>query len=210
MPYRPDINQMPAQAATYPRNLAFFAGGDALPLRAVTFAIEQGKLHSKIRLIVSNHPESAAIEWAHEAGIPTLLISGMDETDDAPCLEALARHEIDLVLLAGYLRKVHPPIVEKFYPRIWNLHPALLPKYGGLGMYGKHVHRAVLESGDRRTGATLHRVDYDYDTGPILLQSSIGIREHEPIEMLAKRVSVLECVLLVSALSHMERGEMEI
>ena len=189
--------------------LAFFATGNGTALRAIAAAIEIGDLASKIGLVVTNNDAGGAMRWVRGSGIRTLLISGIDPQEDARCLDALDSAGIDLILLTGYMRKIGLPILDQYAPRIWNVHPALLPKYGGKGMYGNRVHKAVLAAGERRTGATIHRVDPEYDTGPILLQSAIDVREGEPVESLSDRVKGLECTLLQYALDQMEQGNLE-
>ena len=177
-------------------------------MRAISSAIDDGALKSHIRLLISNNKNSRAIQWAKESQIEALVISGTSDEDNSICLEALNRFKIDLILLTGYMRKIGQPVLDQFSPRIWNIHPALLPNYGGKGMFGKHVHKTILDAGETRTGASIQVVDPEYDSGPVILQSSLPIHELETVESLADKVKALECELLTAAIDSAERGEL--
>ena len=190
--------------------MRFFVTGKGTAIRSIATAINTGQLNSQICLLISNNENSSALDWARPRGIDTLLIAGTEANDSVLCLERLKRHEIDLILLTGYMRMIDQPILDQYFPKIWNIHPALLPQYGGKGMYGKHVHRAVLDAKEKRTGATIHVVDPEYDSGPILLQSSIITRDDDTAESLADRVKALECELLIEGINRAENGELDI
>ena len=135
------------------------------------------------------------MEFAQQNGITTLHITekqfaSFDEFSEA-MVERLKEHQIDFILLAGYMRKVPDAVVAAFPDRMLNIHPALLPKFGGEGMYGIHVHTAVLEAGETETGATVHFVNEEYDKGEILLQRTVPVLPDDTPETLAARV--LEC-----------------
>ena len=119
------------------------------------------------------------------------------ERADQEILEALLRYRVDLVVLAGYLRKIGPQTLKVFAGRMINTHPAPLPRFGGKGMYGEHVHRAVLESGVTASAATVHLVDSDYDTGPVIAQRSVPIEAGDDIASLRERVQAAERDLLI-------------
>ena len=116
-------------------------------------------------------------------------------------LEALRGHEVGLVCLAGYMRMLPESVVNEYKNAVMNVHPALLPLFGGKGMYGEHVHRAVLESGMKVTGCTVHFVDYDYDTGPVILQRCVAVEEGDTPQTLAARVLPAEHAAYVEAIS---------
>ena len=148
-------------------NLAFLASNNGSSLRAIVAAIQAGELAARPCLVVSNRKAAPALAFARANGIATLCIpttsdpTGADERLAAALQDAGA----DLVILSGYLRKLGPATLEAFGGRILNIHPALLPSYGGQGMYGRRVHDAVVRAGERETGATVHLVDDEYDHG---------------------------------------------
>lgn len=177
-------------------NVAVFASGRGSNLSAIVEAVRRGFLPARVSLVVSNKAAAGALEIARAQGIPTLSIRQKDfASEEAFAAELLARlqqHGVDFVALAGYMKKIPPQIIARFRHRITNIHPALLPMFGGPGMYGHHVHEAVLRSGMKVTGATIHLVDEEYDHGPIVLQRSVEITAQDDTEGLAKKVSVLE------------------
>jgi phosphoribosylglycinamide formyltransferase 1 len=149
----------------------------------------------QVVLLVTDRPDAGALERARVREIPSsvVLVAGRDPGEVArDLLEALETHEVDLVLLAGYLRLVPAEVVQAFRGRMLNVHPALLPSFGGKGMYGLHVHRAVLDAGARITGPTVHFVDERYDRGRILAQWPVPVLEGDTPESLARRVNEAE------------------
>ena len=192
--------------------LAFFAGGNGSAMRAVYAAAASGILRSSVALLVTNRPSCGAQEWAHEYGIPVHLVQGdtMEEPVDMACRDALAERRIDLVLLTGYMRKLGPHVLRAYQPNILNTHPALLPKYGGLGMYGSRVHKAVLAAGETQSGASVHIVDENYDTGPIVRQRTTDIDVDETPESLASKIKAVEADLIVDILRDLERGSLQL
>ncbi|MCL2609931.1 MAG: phosphoribosylglycinamide formyltransferase, partial [Treponema sp.] len=135
-------------------------------------------------------------------GIPAFLL----EPDlDGEILEVLLRHRADIVFLAGYLKKIGPAVLSAFGGRIFNIHPSLLPRHGGRGMYGINVHRAVLASGETETGITIHRVSAEYDTGPIVAQRKVPVLPEDTPESLAARVLAEEHRFIVEVLGGMLR-----
>lgn len=143
-------------------NLIVFASGNGSTLQAIIDAIASNKLDAKINLVVSNKQDAYALERANKAGIPTYVISSkkFEEMDDE-LSEVLNNYEVDLIVLAGYLRRIGPKLLEKY--RIINTHPSLLPKYGGKGMHGMHVHQAVIDAKEKVSGVTVHFVNSEYD-----------------------------------------------
>ena len=156
-----------------------------------------------IGLVISNNRKAFALERARRNGIPNLVINGTTHPDesnrDTVMDEELQKHQIDLVVLAGFMKKLGPNVLHRFQGRILNIHPSLLPKHGGQGMYGIRVHEAVIESREQTTGATVHLVDEDYDTGQIVLQKAIEVRCNDTIDSLGSRVLDLEHELIVEA-----------
>lgn len=148
-------------------------------------------------LVIASRPSAGGLEIARHAGIPTALLGNPD--DPAEWLPLLRDAGIDLVVLAGFLRQVPPAVVGAYRDRIINIHPALLPDHGGPGMYGLHVHRAVLGRGDRESGATVHLVTERYDEGPILGRARVPVLPDDTPERLQARVLEVEHRLLPAA-----------
>lgn len=186
--------------------LAVFASGSGSNFQAILDAVSAGTLPAEVVLCVSDKPTAYALERAAAHGVPAALLDPRDAafTDEADytarLLETLARHRVNFIALAGYMQKIPVAVVDAFRGCILNIHPALLPRFGGKGMYGKHVHRAVLEAGERESGATVHLVDAEFDTGPIVLQRRVPVRAGDTPETLAARVLTVEHRLYPEAL----------
>lgn len=148
---------------------------------------------AEVVLALSNRA-AAGLELARERGIPALVLA--DPADARAWLDALAAHRVDLIVLAGYLKLVPPEVVERYRGRIINIHPALLPAFGGPGMYGRRVHEAVLTSGAAVSGATVHLVDEVYDRGRVLAQARVPVLPGDTPDTLAARVLEVEHRLL--------------
>ncbi len=181
-------------------------------LRALIAAIGAGTLAAEIRLVISNNADAPALDLARAHGIATRHLSatsagGPDEADRA-IADAFAAHDVELVVLAGYLRKLGPRTLARHPGRILNLHPSLLPRHGGRGMFGRHVHAAVLASGDRTSGATVHIVDAEYDHGPALAQATVPVLPDDTVETLTARVQAIEPDLLASTLRRIADGSL--
>jgi phosphoribosylglycinamide formyltransferase/phosphoribosylglycinamide formyltransferase-1 len=145
-----------------------------------------GRSSVEIRLVASNRRNAQALERARAASIAAEIFDAGD--DGEALLALLAAHRIDLVVLAGYMKRIPPRVVSAYHGRIVNVHPGLLPQFGGEGMYGGRVHEAVIASGETTTGVTVHLVDDEFDHGPIVAQWRIGVKEGETAEALAARV----------------------
>lgn len=174
--------------------LAVFASGGGSNLQALLDRFADTP-HAKVALVVSDRSGAGALARAESAGVPALHIpvSGRPDADVArDTIDALAAERIDLIALAGYLRLVPAPVVEKFHGRIVNIHPALLPAFGGPGMYGRRVHEAVLEAGCCVTGATVHYIDERYDEGRIIAQWPVPVLPGDSAATLAARVLEVE------------------
>jgi phosphoribosylglycinamide formyltransferase 1 len=152
---------------------------------------------ARVVLVLSDRPDAPALALAAAAGIPSVVLR--DPSDSQEWLGALQHHAVELVVLAGYLKLVPSDVVARFRGRIINVHPALLPSFGGKGMYGRRVHEAVLASGARESGATVHLVDERYDRGAILGQARVPVLPGDDPERLAARVLEVEHRLLPAA-----------
>jgi phosphoribosylglycinamide formyltransferase 1 len=152
---------------------------------------------ARVVLVLSNRPDAPALDRAAGRGIATVTLR--DHADGGEWLSALERHRVDLLVLAGYLKLVPAEVVARYRGRILNVHPALLPAFGGKGMYGRRVHQAVLASGARESGATVHLVDEVYDGGRILGQARVPVLPGDDADSLAARVLEVEHRLLPAA-----------
>jgi len=181
-----------------PVRIAVLASGGGTNLQALIdrFHGDPGA-PARVELVVGSRPGIGALERAARAGIRSVVLEPQE--GGGGLLELLADADVDLIVLAGYLKQVPDEVVHRFRGRILNVHPALLPGFGGQGMYGMRVHRAVLEAGVRVTGATVHLVDEKYDEGPILAQWPVPVLPGDTPEALAARVLRVEHLLLPAA-----------
>jgi phosphoribosylglycinamide formyltransferase-1 len=173
--------------------VAVLVSGGGSNLEAILKARENGDLPGvEVVLVLSSRPDAYALVRAKSRGIPTAVVErrafGTEEAFQKAVLEALRNVQPDAVCLAGYLRKLSPEIIQHFRGRILNIHPALLPKYGGEGLYGRHVHEAVLAAGEKESGCTVHVVDEEYDHGPVLAQVRVPVLADDTADRLAARV----------------------
>ncbi len=183
-----------------------FASGSGTNFEAIAAACRSGELSANISLLITNK-ECGANLRAHRLGVPDCVIQyagreGYDEFDQK-ALDLLEANNIDLIVLAGFLRRVGPKVLNLYEGKIINIHPALLPKFGGPGMYGLRVHQAVIESGDVLTGSTIHFVTAEYDKGSIVAQTQVKVLPGDTPEILAQRVQGVENSFYVSALKKL-------
>lgn len=185
-------------------NIAVFASHGGSDLQAIMDACRDGRIDARVSVVISNNRDAKALERARNAGIDACHISlrnyQTQEKHDESVLEILTRHHIDIIFLAGYLKKLGTAVLSRFENRIFNIHPSLLPKFGGLGMYGLRVHEAVLAAGERVTGITVHRVNEAYDEGGIIAQTCVEVLPADTPETLAARVLEREHSFIVEVL----------
>lgn len=191
-------------------HIAIFASHRGTNMQAIIDACKRGDLNGEVCVVISNNLNSQALEKARIAGIPEYHLSNKthpeeDELDEAIC-KVLTESGVDIVALAGYMKKLGPEVLKQHKGRILNIHPSLLPKYGGKGMYGIHVHRAVIEAGEKTTGVTIHLVEGEYDTGKIIRQCEIEVLEGDTIDTLSKRVLEKENSFYVETLKLISEG----
>ena len=185
--------------------LAVLGSGRGSNFQAILRAIEEGRLPStRVCLVISNNSDAGILALARSAGIPALHVSQKQfPTEEAftdAMLLALQRHGAELIVLAGYMKRVPSRFVREYRGRILNIHPALLPKFGGQGMYGRHVHEAVIAARERESGATVHVVDDEYDHGQVVLLRTIEVAPDETPETLAAKVLEVEHALYPEAI----------
>jgi len=191
--------------------IAVLVSGGGTNLQALIDAQNGGKLKSgEIVFVVSNNPEAYAIQRARRAGIETMVITGTRTTFESALLSTLDRHEIDIVILAGFMRILSPQVIRKYEGRILNVHPSLIPSFCGEGYYGLKVHEEALARGVKVTGATVHIVNEIPDGGPILLQKAVEILSEDTAETLQRRVmEKAEWILLPKAAEMLSEQVLE-
>lgn len=187
--------------------------GGGTNLQAILDAMEKGKLSNvEIAVVISNNPGAYALERARNHGIPAVSLSPKDfsarEVFEEAFLEKVDSYHLDLIVLAGFLVKIPEKMVERYEGRIINIHPSLIPSFCGVGYYGLKVHEAALARGVKVTGATVHYVDSGMDTGPILFQKAVEVKEGDTPETLQKRVmEEAEWVILPEAIGWIASRE---
>jgi|YelNatPaOPRAMG01_1025707.scaffolds.fasta_scaffold59391_2 formyltetrahydrofolate-dependent phosphoribosylglycinamide formyltransferase len=193
-------------------NLAVFISGRGTNLQAIHKAILEKRLSAKIALVLSSNPDSEGTKWAEKEGLKTIVCRRSDFKQRGEFVAAMMHHlessGVDFIVLAGYIRKVPPEVVRRYRWRIINIHPALLPLFGGKGYYGIRVHESVLASGAEYTGVTIHFVEEEYDTGPIIFQFPVKILPGDTPENLAKRVGEIEHKIYPKILQLFAEGKL--
>ena len=190
--------------------LGLLASHGGSNLQAVLDACADGTISARPAVVITNNSKSRAAERAQQAGVNTVHLSSSTHPDpdelDAAILGALTQNSVDLIALAGYMKRLGPKTISTYRGLIVNIHPGLLPKYGGQGMYGERVHQAVLDSGDTESGATVHLVDEQYDHGSILAQVRVPVLPDDTVDSLAARVLQQEHTLYVRTLKLLAEG----
>ena len=182
-------------------NLVVFVSGNGSTLQTIIDNINSGVLQAKINLVVSSNSEAYALERAKINNIPTYIIQNTATQDiDLELVAECSKYEIDLIVLAGYLKMIGNSLIDKY--TIINTHPALLPKFGGHGMYGMNVHKAVVAAKEEYSGVTVHYVNNKYDEGAIISQTKVKLEEGETPESLSKKVQDVEKPQLVKVIKE--------
>ena len=194
--------------------LGFLASHGGSNVQAIVDACRAGELRAEPRVVISNNSGSEVLRRAAREGVPGFHLSSKTHPRpgdlDAAIEGVLADHGVELVVLGGYMRKLGPRVLGRYRGRVLNVHPALLPAYGGRGMYGERVHAAVLAAGERVTGVTVHLVDDEYDQGPILAQVEVPVLDGDTVESLRQRVLRREHALYPETLQKIATGEIEL
>lgn len=168
------------------------ASGGGSNFKALLEKVQDGSLRAKCSFLIVNNGDCGAVQIAKEFGVPTFHISGKTHPEQLEYEEALlgvlSNHPVDLLLLAGYMKKIPDSLIQALPERILNIHPALLPKYGGKGFWGMNVHRAVIENHEKQSGPTVHLVTSEIDKGRILAQTPVPVLEGDSPEELAARI----------------------
>jgi len=183
-------------------------------LQAIIDACKEGRLHARCCVVISNNSGSMALQRAKNEGVPNYHLSGKTHLSsqqlDQAIRDTLEKHRVNLVVLAGYMKLLGPLTVSHYQGRILNIHPGLLPRFGGKGMHGDKVHKAVLASGDGVTGVTIHLADEAYDHGPIIAQTKVPVFKNDSVESLRGRVLKREHEFYVETLQRIAEGDIEL
>lgn len=202
----------PEARSPKPVRIGVLVSGNGTNLQAILDACTRGEILGRVAVVVSSNPKAYALERARRAGIPAVALPPRSFPDrptyDGRLIEVLRAHDVGLVCLAGFLRILTPAFIEQFRGRIMNVHPALLPAFGGVGMYGAHVHEAVLARGVKVSGCTVHFVDETPDGGPIILQAVVHVRDDDTAESLAARIAEVEHRLYPLAIRLFAEGRL--
>ncbi len=195
-------------------NLCVLASGRGSNLRSIIRSQKTGRIKSKVVLVISNNSNSNALNIANENQIPAIHLSQIQFNSENKYvnkfLELLKLHKVDLIILAGYMKLIPLEIVRAYKNRILNIHPALIPSFCGKGLYGLNVHQAVLDYGAKVTGVTVHLVDEEYDTGPIVIQKTVKVHDNDTAESLRGRVLKLEHKMFSEAIKLFESKKFNI
>ena len=194
--------------------LGFLASHRGTNMQAILDACKTGRLQARPRVVISNNSDSRVLQRARKAGVPSAHLSTYTHPEpgalDRAILALLQEYGVEVVCLAGYMKRLGPRTLAAYRGRVLNIHPSLLPKFGGQGFYGEVVHRAVLAAGERETGATVHLVDEEYDQGPVLDQIQVPVEPDDSVETLSARVLQQEHRLYVRTLQRIASGEIEL
>ncbi|HTP13839.1 MAG TPA: phosphoribosylglycinamide formyltransferase [Bacteroidota bacterium] len=195
-------------------NIAVFASGRGSNFNAILNAVAEGRLPARVSLLVSNNSNAGAMELARSRNIPAVHVSQKQFSSEEEYVERLlallSQYRVDLIALAGYMKHVPTKVIERFRNRVVNIHPALLPDFGGKGMFGINVHEAVIASGAKVSGATVHIVDEEYDHGAIVLQKTVDVSPDDTPETLAAKVLNIEHEIYPQALAAFAAGRVHI
>jgi phosphoribosylglycinamide formyltransferase-1 len=194
--------------------LGFLASHGGSNVQAILDACREGRLTAEPCVVISNNSDAMVLDRAMAARVPAFHLSSHVHPEparlDEAILATLEKHRVNLILLAGYMKKLGPKTLARYRGRVLNIHPALLPKYGGRGMYGNHVHDAVLAAADKESGATVHIVDEEYDRGRILAQKKVPVLADDTSESLAARVLEVEHQLYAETLQRIATGDLRL
>lgn len=170
---------------------------------AIQKACENNELDAQVVLVISNNSTAQVLQKAQSKNIPNFIVNAKkfpDENLDKKITDMMSEFKVDYIFLSGYMKKIEENLVKTFENRIINSHPALLPKFGGKGMYGTNVHKAVIENGEKKSGCTVHFVNENYDEGKFILQNEITLEENETVESLEEKIKKLETITIIEAI----------
>ena len=188
--------------------------GRGTNMQSIIDACKEGRIDGEVAIVVGVSEDAPAMSRANEAGVETVVVDPKDFADsedyDDALVETLRSWEVDLICLAGYMRILGQPIIDAYRNRIMNVHPALIPMFAGKGMFGSHVHEAAIKRGVKLSGCTVHFVDEDYDSGPIILQTIVPVLDNDTPETLAARILPEEHKTYAKAIQLFAQGQLEV
>jgi len=197
-----------------PVPLGLMASGRGSNLLNIVRACEEGRLDAYPAIVISNNLNAGALKIARERDIPALYLSSRTHPDaealDHAIKDALVDHNVNLLVLAGYMKKIGAHTLHTYRNRIVNIHPSLLPAHGGKGMFGMKVHEAVIAAGEKETGVTVHMVNEDYDQGKVLARRAVPVKDSDTIDSLAERVLGVEHELYPTVLQDIIAGRIDL
>ena len=193
-------------------NIGFLASHSGSNMQAIIDNVKEKKLSANLCCMISNNRNSYAIQRAINENIPNYIINEITHTNnvDKEIVKIFKSHNVNIIILAGYMKLVSKHLIDSFNGRVLNIHPALLPNFGGKGMYGINVHKAVIESKENISGATIHLVNAEYDRGRILQQMEVPVLSNDTAETLAERVLKIEHILYTDTLIKINKKEIVI
>lgn len=194
--------------------MIILASGTGTLFLSIALACKKGDLNAKVISLITNNNQAPVLKKAGREKIPAKVLdpkkfSSFPEWDEALCTY-LKSKQPNLILLAGFIKKIGPKVLSSFKNCILNIHPALLPRHGGKGMYGIYVHRSVLNAGEKKTGVSIHLVSSEYDTGPILAQTEIPVSPNDTPQSLQEKVKKVEAAFYVSVLQKIINREIKL
>jgi phosphoribosylglycinamide formyltransferase-1 len=195
-------------------SLGILASHGGTNLQAIIDACENGFLDANVSVVVSNNSKSYSLQRARNSGIPAFHLSPRThpkEKDLDLAIEGiLKKYKVDLIILAGYMKHIGPSVLKTFHNRVINSHPALLPKYGGKGMYGDHVHEAVVKDKSNESGITIHLVDENYDNGAIVSQKIVAVDYLGGVDSVRGEIQRHEHNFWIETLNKIQKGEIDL
>lgn len=189
------------------KRIAVFASGNGSNAENLIKYFNDRREIAEVALVVCNRPDALALRRAEALGVASVVMSRDRLNDPESIIGVLAAYEIDFIVLAGFLLKVPEFLLDRYRGRIVNIHPALLPKFGGKGMYGRHVHEAVVAAGERETGITIHHVSERYDEGQVIFQAAVGVSAGDTPADVERKVRDLEMRHLPEVIGHVIANE---
>jgi phosphoribosylglycinamide formyltransferase-1 len=194
--------------------IGVLASHEGTTLQAILDACSAGRISAEVVVVISNNGGSGALRRARAAGAAALHLSGKTHPEpsalESAIIQGLEANRVDVVMLAGYMKKLDARLLARFHGRILNTHPSLLPKFGGHGMYGMRVHEAVLAARESESGSSVHLVDGEYDTGRVLEQARVPVLPGDTPELLSARVQERERSLVIDVLGRIAQGRIEL
>jgi phosphoribosylglycinamide formyltransferase 1 len=193
------------------KKIGFLASHNGSAAKAIVMACQSNVLSGQPVLLISNNQNCGAIDWANALGLDTFVVNNSTSIDaDQKIAEILKKNDIDIVVCSGYMKLIGPKTIQAMDGKILNIHPALLPLYGGKGMYGRHVHQAVFDNKNTQTGATIHLVDNEYDRGRIIAQKIIPVLPTETVDDIEQKVKAAEPDFYIETLRPILNGDISL